>query len=852
MRGNRGHERPCRDQERALVISSSGQDGGGARVSVAGLPMLYGPANNPLLPIDAAGMNLMQEPYSTDASELLPSGEAESSTAGVLPLASTRASPDFLAPLRAYIASDAFIDGICTEGFRHPKMISNLSGSGPGTLMYDRFINACRTRIAEHSKAAAAQGKEAHTSSPRDSKPPCVLIVFHGTADENIEAICRDGLDPARRGANGQAFGPGEYFGTHAWTSLAYCRPSRHTLRQLHGPSSSLTQSSLFASAKRMLVFAVLVGGATSANGDKPDRSIRQYGRDSYVIIEDSQSHLPLGVLEWDGIGNRDLIQRAQNHAAMTRQAAEAQSREAQKAEAQAKEAKSCARVQQLIIQERLDEASELYQRCYVPWHDQPDEKTAEAPAAPSTRQDALGQRPPPWAAMLHNLLASRSLDSMLLDCLFPHVVEIATAPDFEPCFAFNGYRAGRVYAKGESGLGYYADRTYQAPSLHPQMSAANRPPQVTDQPRRAGSTACLNAEQAKELAPFHGYRKRPLPSEYTHASLDGPYGGKSVEELEEKANRERERASRMEAQAALAAARQRGIGTAAARAPALGSSGSSKTGEPLNCSVGSRVVLHSMQTQRGRLLNGCHGTIRAWDAALGRFHVRVDSMGQMMAVKPENVSPESISAGHGTSASGGGTAASGLPRGVDSSGVARFGGSGSSAIVRPASPTPNATRMVLRELKKLTTATHDSNVRVTLPNEADVYVWNVELFVSGGSPLSIQLDEYAKATGEPSAVKLEVRFDGGFPSSPPFVRVITPRFAFHTGHVTIGGSICMAELTSSGWNPEFTIECVLNMILSAMLDGNATLHATHAARPYSLHEAQMAFNRVASQHGWG
>ena len=50
----------------------------------------------------------------------------------------------------------------------------------------------------------------------------------------------------------------------------------------------------------------------------------------------------------------------------------------------------------------------------------------------------------------------------------------------------------------------------------------------------------------------------------------------------------------------------------------------------------------------------------------------------------------------------------------------------------------------------------------------------------------------------------------------------------------------------------EFTIECVLNMILSAMLDGNATLHATHAARPYSLHEAQMAFNRVASQHGWG
>jgi hypothetical protein len=33
-------------------------------------------------------------------------------------------------------------------------------------------------------------------------------------------------------------------------------------------------------------------------------------------------------------------------------------------------------------------------------------------------------------------------------------------------------------------------------------------------------------------------------------------------------------------------------------------------------------------------------------------------------------------------------------------------------------------------------------------------------------------------------------------PFSPPFIRVVEPRFAFHTGHVTIGGSICMELLT--------------------------------------------------------
>ena len=31
-------------------------------------------------------------------------------------------------------------------------------------------------------------------------------------------------------------------------------------------------------------------------------------------------------------------------------------------------------------------------------------------------------------------------------------------------------------------------------------------------------------------------------------------------------------------------------------------------------------------------------------------------------------------------------------------------------------------------------------------------------------------------------------------------MRVIRPRFAFHTGHVTVGGSICIELLTSSGW----------------------------------------------------
>ena len=53
-------------------------------------------------------------------------------------------------------------------------------------------------------------------------------MVFHGTDEKNIPAICKDGLDPGRRGtAVGQAYGPGEYFGGDASVSHGYCKGGR-------------------------------------------------------------------------------------------------------------------------------------------------------------------------------------------------------------------------------------------------------------------------------------------------------------------------------------------------------------------------------------------------------------------------------------------------------------------------------------------------------------------------------------------------------------------------------------------------------------------------------------------------
>ena len=89
------------------------------------------------------------------------------------------------------------------------------------------------------------------------------------------------------------------------------------------------------------------------------------------------------------------------------------------------------------------------------------------------------------------------------------------------------------------------------------------------------------------------------------------------------------------------------------------------------------------------------------------------------------------------------------------------------------------------------------------------------------------------------------------FPAAPPFVRVVSPRFQFHTGHVTVGGSICMELLTTHGWRPECTLRSVLVQVRAAMVEGGGRLDTRRPHVPYTMEEARHAFWRVAQQHGW-
>jgi len=72
--------------------------------------------------------------------------------------------------------------------------------------------------------------------------------------------------------------------------------------------------------------------------------------------------------------------------------------------------------------------------------------------------------------------------------------------------------------------------------------------------------------------------------------------------------------------------------------------------------------------------------------------------------------------------------------------------------------------------------------------------------------------------------LQYEIFFTDSYPFEAPFIRVVFPRFSFRTGHVTIGGSICVESLTPSGWSSARSIESYLVEIISLINAGEARL----------------------------
>ncbi|KAE9985100.1 hypothetical protein EG328_007871 [Venturia inaequalis] len=134
-----------------------------------------------------------------------------------------------------------------------------------------------------------------------------------------------------------------------------------------------------------------------------------------------------------------------------------------------------------------------------------------------------------------------------------------------------------------------------------------------------------------------------------------------------------------------------------------------------------------------------------------------------------------------------------------------------------------------------------------------NVYQWIVEFHTFEEQ---LPLAKEMKAKGIKSVV-MEMRFGPEYPMSPPFVRVIRPRFLSFLqgggGHVTAGGAICMELLTNSGWSVASTIESVLLQVRLAMssTDPRPARLENGGMRDYGVGEAIDAYIRACATHGW-
>jgi ubiquitin-protein ligase len=135
---------------------------------------------------------------------------------------------------------------------------------------------------------------------------------------------------------------------------------------------------------------------------------------------------------------------------------------------------------------------------------------------------------------------------------------------------------------------------------------------------------------------------------------------------------------------------------------------------------------------------------------------------------------------------------------------------------------------------------------QVRLVEEDQLGKWMIHL----GRVDNPKLEEQMRRLSIP-AIEIEITFKESYPIAPPFIRVVYPHFKFHSGHITVGGSLCMEMLTNQGWSPTFNVENVITQIKMAIADGGGEIDESNYKKRYTMYEALEAFKRVLSAHGW-
>ena len=176
--------------------------------------------------------------------------------------------------------------------------------------------------------------------------------------------------------------------------------------------------------------------------------------------------------------------------------------------------------------------------------------------------------------------------------------------------------------------------------------------------------------------------------------------------------------------------------------------------------------------------------------------------------------------------------------------------------------PPSYATSMATKALQRELTATlkvqdnhplHELGWYIDPSLILNVYQWIVELHsFEPQLPIAQEMKEK-----DIQSIIIEIRFGAQYPMSPPFVRVVRPRFLSFMqgggGHVTAGGALCMELLTNSGWSAVSNIESVLLQVRLAIssTDPKPARLIPGPVSSYQVGEAVEAYIRACNAHGW-
>lgn len=176
-----------------------------------------------------------------------------------------------------------------------------------------------------------------------------------------------------------------------------------------------------------------------------------------------------------------------------------------------------------------------------------------------------------------------------------------------------------------------------------------------------------------------------------------------------------------------------------------------------------------------------------------------------------------------------------------------------------PEDAAPSATKALMRLLKDAlqtqeSTPPEDLGWYITRDLVSNMYQWILELH---SFPPDLPLAGDLKRAGLTSIV-MELRFTSDFPFSPPFIRVVKPRFLPFSqgggGNVTEGGAMCMEVLTNNGWTAGLSVENLLLQVRLVISDKERPARLARGSRhssTYAIGEAIHAYVRACHAHGW-